>query len=65
MCLSDYSAMLPQALANDYIDDHTLTSLEEWRKDPSDLGQVFAKIIKKEYRISERPFLNPIFNYLH
>jgi orotate phosphoribosyltransferase len=35
ICLSDYSAMLPQALANDYIDDHTLTSLEEWRKDPS------------------------------
>lgn len=35
ICLSDYSAMLPQALANDYIDDSTLASLVEWRKDPS------------------------------
>ncbi|RZS97985.1 orotate phosphoribosyltransferase [Cecembia calidifontis] len=35
VCLSNYSAMLPQALANDYIDDHTLASLVEWRKDPS------------------------------
>jgi orotate phosphoribosyltransferase len=35
ICLSDYSAMLPQALANDYIDDHTLASLVEWRKDPA------------------------------
>jgi orotate phosphoribosyltransferase len=34
VCLSDYSAMLPQALANDYIDDDTLASLVEWRKDP-------------------------------
>lgn len=34
ICLSNYSAMLPQALANDYIDDHTLASLVEWRKDP-------------------------------
>lgn len=34
VCLSNYSAMLPQALANDYIDDHTLASLVEWRKDP-------------------------------
>jgi len=35
ICLSDYSAMLPQALANDYIDDNTLESLVEWRKDPA------------------------------
>jgi len=35
VCLSNYSAMLPQALANDYIDDLTLASLVEWRKDPS------------------------------
>jgi orotate phosphoribosyltransferase len=35
ICLSDYSAMLPQALANDYIDDQTLTSLVEWRKNPA------------------------------
>jgi orotate phosphoribosyltransferase len=34
VCLSDYSAMLPQALANDYIDDDTLASLVEWRKNP-------------------------------
>ena len=35
ICLSDYSAMLPQALANDYIDDNTLASLVEWSKDPA------------------------------
>jgi orotate phosphoribosyltransferase len=35
ICLSDYSSMLPQALANDYINDETLASLVEWRKDPS------------------------------
>ncbi len=34
VCLSDYSAMLPQALKDDYIDDETLASLVEWRKDP-------------------------------
>ncbi|UJP67072.1 orotate phosphoribosyltransferase [Mongoliitalea daihaiensis] len=35
VCLSDYSSMLPQALANDYINDETLASLVEWRKDPA------------------------------
>ncbi|EOZ92634.1 Orotate phosphoribosyltransferase [Indibacter alkaliphilus LW1] len=35
ICLSDYSSMLPQALGDDYIDDLTLASLVEWRKDPS------------------------------
>lgn len=35
ICLSDYSSMLPPALANDYIDDSTLSSLVEWRKDPA------------------------------
>ncbi|GHB50094.1 orotate phosphoribosyltransferase [Mongoliitalea lutea] len=35
ICLSDYSSMLPQALANDYINDETLASLVEWRKDPT------------------------------
>ncbi|MFD2033931.1 orotate phosphoribosyltransferase [Belliella marina] len=40
VCLSDYAAMLPQALAKDYIDDdETLASLVEWRKDPSVWGK--------------------------
>lgn len=40
ICLSDYAAMLPQALANDYInDDETLASLVEWRKDPAVWGK--------------------------
>ncbi|MCH7397242.1 orotate phosphoribosyltransferase [Belliella sp. DSM 107340] len=40
VCLSDYAAMLPQALAKDYIDDdETLASLVEWRKDPSIWGK--------------------------
>ncbi|WP_291779709.1 orotate phosphoribosyltransferase [Cecembia sp.] len=34
ICLSDYASMLPQALADDYIDDQTLASLVEWRKSP-------------------------------
>jgi orotate phosphoribosyltransferase len=36
VCLSDYSSMLPQALADDYIDDNTLNSLVEWRKNPGE-----------------------------
>jgi orotate phosphoribosyltransferase len=28
--------MLPQALADDYIDDYTLASLVEWRKNPAE-----------------------------
>lgn len=40
ICLSDYAAMLPQALANDYIhDEATLASLVEWRKDPAVWGK--------------------------
>jgi orotate phosphoribosyltransferase len=35
ICLSDYSSLLTPALANDYIDDSTLASLVEWRKDPA------------------------------
>lgn len=35
ICLSDYSSLLIPALANDYIDDSTLASLVEWRKDPA------------------------------
>lgn len=36
ICLSDYSSMLPQALAHDFIDDYTLASLVEWRKNPAE-----------------------------
>ena len=36
VCLSDYSSMLPQALADDFIDDYTLASLVEWRKNPTE-----------------------------
>ncbi|MCH7400886.1 orotate phosphoribosyltransferase [Belliella kenyensis] len=39
VCLSNYSSLLPQALAKDYIDDETLASLVEWRKDPSTWGK--------------------------
>ncbi|WP_143960366.1 orotate phosphoribosyltransferase [Litoribacter populi] len=36
ICLSDYSAMLPQAVALDYVSDQDLKSLEEWRENPSE-----------------------------
>lgn len=36
VCLSNYSSMLPQALADDFIDDYTLASLVEWRKNPAE-----------------------------
>lgn len=39
ICLSDYSSMLPQAIANNYIDQDTLASLEEWRKNPGAWGK--------------------------
>jgi orotate phosphoribosyltransferase len=39
ICLSDYSSMLPQAIANNYIDQNTLASLEEWRKNPGAWGK--------------------------
>jgi orotate phosphoribosyltransferase len=35
VCLSDYAAMLPQALEKNYIDDFALTSLVEWRENPA------------------------------
>jgi len=35
VCLSDYAAMLPQAVADGYIDNSTLASLKEWRQNPS------------------------------
>lgn len=39
VCLSDYSSMLPQAIANNYIDQDTLASLQEWRKNPGAWGK--------------------------
>nr|MCU0401903.1 orotate phosphoribosyltransferase [Algoriphagus sp.] len=35
VCLSHYDALLPQAVENQYVDESTLKSLEEWRKNPS------------------------------
>jgi orotate phosphoribosyltransferase len=35
VCLSHYEALLPQALKEKYIDESTLQSLGEWRKNPS------------------------------
>jgi orotate phosphoribosyltransferase len=35
LCLSDYAAMLPKAVEKGYISGSVLSSLEEWRKDPS------------------------------
>ena len=34
VCLSNYEALLPEAVAGNYIDESTLKSLEEWRKNP-------------------------------
>ncbi|MBS9522852.1 orotate phosphoribosyltransferase [Litoribacter ruber] len=39
ICLSDYSAMLPQAVALDYASDQDLKSLEEWREKPEIWGK--------------------------
>lgn len=33
-CLSNYEALLPRAVHQNYIDDKVLNSLSEWRKDP-------------------------------
>jgi orotate phosphoribosyltransferase len=35
VCLSNYDALLPQAVNENYIDESTLASLAEWRKNPS------------------------------
>jgi orotate phosphoribosyltransferase len=35
VCLSNYDALLPQAVKENYINQSTLTSLAEWRKNPS------------------------------
>jgi orotate phosphoribosyltransferase len=34
VCLSNYDALLPQAVAENYIDQSTLNSLADWRKNP-------------------------------
>jgi orotate phosphoribosyltransferase len=39
ICLSNYSAMLPQAVEKGYIEDNVLLSLAEWRKDPGNWGK--------------------------
>lgn len=38
VCLSDYAALLPQAIANHYVSDSDLDSLNVWRKDPASWG---------------------------
>jgi orotate phosphoribosyltransferase len=35
VCLSNYDALLPEAVKENYIDHSTLNSLAEWRKNPS------------------------------
>jgi len=35
VCLSNYDALLPEAVKQNYIDHSTLASLTEWRKNPS------------------------------
>jgi orotate phosphoribosyltransferase len=35
VCLSNYDALLPQAVKENYINQSTLSSLAEWRKNPS------------------------------
>ncbi|GAB3660973.1 orotate phosphoribosyltransferase [Echinicola sediminis] len=39
VCLSDYEAMLPQAVADSYASDEDLKSLAEWRKSPDSWGK--------------------------
>ena len=34
VCLSNYDALLPEAVKENYIDHSTLNSLAEWRKNP-------------------------------
>ena len=36
VCLSDYSYLLDEAVEKKYIDDSDLSSLQEWRENPSD-----------------------------
>ncbi|QDH79444.1 orotate phosphoribosyltransferase [Echinicola soli] len=38
ICLSDYEAMLPQAIENNYASDEDLQSLAKWRKSPDTWG---------------------------
>lgn len=39
VCLSHYDALLPQAVESKYIDESTLKSLSEWRKNPGEWMQ--------------------------
>ncbi|WP_317198063.1 orotate phosphoribosyltransferase [Echinicola marina] len=39
ICLSDYEAMLPQAVADNYASDEDLQSLAEWRQAPDTWGK--------------------------
>lgn len=39
ICLSHYDALLPQAVTSKYIDESTLKSLSEWRKNPGEWMQ--------------------------
>lgn len=39
VCLSNYDALLPQAVKKNYIDESTLSSLADWRKNPSEWMQ--------------------------
>ncbi len=41
--LSDYDAVLDEALATDYIDESELHTLQDWRNDPGNWGQTIKK----------------------
>ena len=45
--LSNYDAILDEALATDYIDESELKTLQDWRKDPEIWGQSPKKTAKK------------------
>ncbi len=42
--LSNYDAILDEALATDYIDESELKTLQDWRKNPETWGQSGKKI---------------------
>ena len=39
ICLSDYEAMLPQAIKENHVSDADLASLTQWRNDPANWGK--------------------------
>ncbi|MDD2246464.1 MAG: orotate phosphoribosyltransferase [Proteiniphilum sp.] len=41
--LSNYEAILDEAMATDYIDESELNTLQDWRRDPENWGQSFKK----------------------